>query len=91
MLTSLACGDPRCDRFTLCLGEYEERCPEWQPYHVTQGFERDESVVTLVGIMSGPHLVRRGTCRLGVRTPLILPMFAAPLFGFAFYLCCRLV
>lgn len=46
----------RLDRATLgqpgkigvCLGEDEERSP-WEPLHVERGFDRDQSVVTVVG------------------------------------------
>ena len=33
-------------RYTYCIGEHEEASP-WPPYHVTRGFTRDASVVTL--------------------------------------------
>lgn len=33
-------------RVSLCFGEWEERSP-WEPFHVRQGFEPDQSVVTV--------------------------------------------
>jgi hypothetical protein len=43
-------------KYTFCLGEAEARSP-WAPYHVTQGFSPDDSVVTLVGIESVINVV----------------------------------
>jgi hypothetical protein len=36
-------------KYTFCFGEAESRSP-WEPYHVSQGFSADQSVVTVVGI-----------------------------------------
>ena len=33
-------------KYSLCLGENEDASP-WEPYHVSKGFERDSSVVTM--------------------------------------------
>ena len=33
-------------KFTVCIAENEEMSP-WEPYHVEQGFDKDDSVVTL--------------------------------------------
>lgn len=35
-------------RYTFCIAEDEERSP-WEPLHVTLGFDRDESAITLLG------------------------------------------
>ena len=39
-----ATGNP--SRFALCFAENEQQSP-WEPYHVSKGFKRDESTVTL--------------------------------------------
>lgn len=36
-------------KYTLCLGELEEQNP-WEPFHVEQGYARDESTVTLISV-----------------------------------------
>ncbi len=44
-------GNPM--KFTLCFAEWEERGP-WEPLHVERGFAREESVVTVFAMTSGP-------------------------------------
>lgn len=44
-------GNPM--KFTLCFAEWEERGP-WDPLHVERGFAREESVVTVFAMTSGP-------------------------------------
>jgi len=34
-------------KYTFCLGELEEQSP-WEPFHVEQGYARDESTVTVI-------------------------------------------
>ena len=36
------------ENYTYCLGENEEKNP-WAPFHVDEGFERDDSTVTVLG------------------------------------------
>jgi len=38
------------------VAEWEER-HGWEPYHVTRGFQKEDSVVTVLGVTSGPHQV----------------------------------
>jgi hypothetical protein len=49
-------GDPNFiglpTKFGMCLAENEEASP-WPPYHVDQGFQRDDSAVTVV-VVTGP-------------------------------------
>ena len=49
-------GDPNFiglpTKFGMCLAENEEISP-WPPYHVDQGFKRDDSAVTVV-VVTGP-------------------------------------
>jgi hypothetical protein len=47
-------GNPM--KFTMCFAEHEERNP-WEPLHVERGFERDDSVVTVFTMTSGPTLI----------------------------------
>lgn len=35
-------------KYTFCLGEYEEESA-WEPFHMTRGYEREDSTVTVVG------------------------------------------
>lgn len=42
-------------KYTMCTAEWEERAAEWEPYHVTKGFQKEDSVVTVMAGMSGPH------------------------------------
>jgi hypothetical protein len=42
-------------KYTYCLAEHEAVSP-WQPLHVARGFDRDQSVVTVVGV-EAPHSV----------------------------------
>jgi hypothetical protein len=37
-------------KYAFCLGENEEHSP-WEPFHVSRGFERDESTVTIVPVL----------------------------------------
>jgi hypothetical protein len=52
-------GDPNFvglpTKFGMCLAENEEVSP-WQPYHVDQGFKRDDSAVTVV-VVTGPTTI----------------------------------
>ncbi len=36
-------------RYTMCFGEFEEKSP-WPPYHVEQGFDPEDSTVTLAAV-----------------------------------------
>jgi hypothetical protein len=36
-------------KYTLCLGELEERSP-WDPFHVEHGYAREQSTVTLISV-----------------------------------------
>ncbi|HCG70846.1 MAG TPA: thiol-disulfide oxidoreductase, partial [Gammaproteobacteria bacterium] len=47
-------GNPM--KFTMCFAEWEERNP-WSPLHVERGFEKDDSVVTVFTMSSGPTLI----------------------------------
>ncbi len=47
-------GNPM--KFTMCFAEAEERST-WDPLHVERGFKREDSVVTLFGMTSGPVLI----------------------------------
>ncbi|MEM7207909.1 MAG: hypothetical protein AAF434_08810 [Pseudomonadota bacterium] len=40
-------------KFTACFAEAEERSP-FDPYHVSRGFDHDESIVTVIGV-EAPH------------------------------------
>ena len=40
-------------KFTMCFAEWEEASP-WDPLHVEQGFQREDSVVTAFAMTSGP-------------------------------------
>ena len=51
-------------KYTMAFAEWEERSP-WQPLHVERGFAADQSVVTLVGMRSGPQVVPDQTSRTG--------------------------
>ena len=38
-------------KYTFCLGEDEESLPPgWSPYHASVGFERDDDVVSVIGV-----------------------------------------
>jgi hypothetical protein len=39
------------ENFTYCLGENEEQSP-WDPFHVEQGFKREEDTVSVIGAYS---------------------------------------
>ena len=43
------------ENFTYCLGENEEQSP-WEPFHVEQGFKKDESTVSVIGAFSPEHV-----------------------------------
>jgi hypothetical protein len=43
-------GSP--NKFTACFPEWEERSP-FEPLHVERGFQREDSVVTVYGMVSG--------------------------------------
>ena len=43
-------------KFTMCFGEWEERS-SWEPLHVERGYDKDESVVTVFAMSSGPTLI----------------------------------
>ncbi len=47
-------GNPM--KFTMCFAEWEERNP-WEPLHVERGFKKDENVVTIFAMTSGPTLI----------------------------------
>jgi hypothetical protein len=47
-------GNPM--KFTMCFAEWEERNP-WSPLHVERGFDKDDSVVTVFTMSSGPTLI----------------------------------
>ncbi|MEM6710453.1 MAG: TlpA family protein disulfide reductase [Pseudomonadota bacterium] len=51
-------------KFTQCFAEWEERHP-WAPMHVERGFAREESVVTLFTMSSGPTLMVDQESRTG--------------------------
>ncbi len=53
-------GNPM--KFTMCFAEWEERS-DWTPLHVERGFARDESVVTVFCMTSGPTLMVDQTSR----------------------------
>ena len=40
----------------MCFAEWEERNP-WSPLHVERGFDKDDSVVTVFTMCSGPTLI----------------------------------
>ena len=42
-------------KFSLCLAENEEESP-WTPLHVSRGFDRNESVVTVVGVNASTNI-----------------------------------
>ena len=43
-------------KFTMCFGEWEERS-SWDPLHVERGFDKNDSVVTVFAMSSGPTLI----------------------------------
>jgi len=47
-------GNPM--KFTMCFPEWEERS-NWDPLHVERGFDREDSVVTVFAMTSGPTLI----------------------------------
>jgi len=53
-------GNPM--KFTMCFAEWEERS-DWEPLHVERGFQRDESVVSVFCMTSGPVLMVDQTSR----------------------------
>jgi thiol-disulfide isomerase/thioredoxin len=44
-------GNPM--KFTMCFAEWEERS-NWDPLHVERGFDKDDSVITVFAMTSGP-------------------------------------
>ena len=57
-------GNPM--KFTMCFAEWEERS-DWQPLHVERGFDREDSVVTVFCMTSGPTLMVDQTSRTAVQ------------------------
>lgn len=53
-------GNPM--KFTLCFPEWEERS-NWEPLHVERGFAKDDSVVSVFAMSSGPAQVVDQTSR----------------------------
>ena len=49
-------------KFTMCFAEWEERS-DWTPLHVERGFQREDSVVTVFCMTSGPVLMVDQTSR----------------------------
>ncbi len=47
-------------KYTCCIAEDEEEHP-WEPYHVEQGFKRDESTVTLIAASTMMQIWNYGT------------------------------
>jgi thiol-disulfide isomerase/thioredoxin len=43
-------------KFTMCFAEWEERSC-WAPLHVDQGFEKEDSTVTVFAMSGGPTLI----------------------------------
>jgi hypothetical protein len=42
-------------KFGMCVGENEENSP-WEPYHVSRGFDANDSVVTTVGVNASTNI-----------------------------------
>ena len=55
-------GNPM--KFTMCFAEWEERNP-WSPLHVERGFNKEDSVVTVFTMSSGPTLIVDQDSRTG--------------------------
>ena len=57
-------GDPNFiglpTKFGMCIAENEEISP-WQPYHMDQGFQRDESAVTVVTVTGPTDILDSGS------------------------------
>jgi hypothetical protein len=57
-------GDPNFvglpTKFGMCIAENEEVSP-WQPYHMDQGFQRDESAVTVVTVTGPTTIIDSGS------------------------------
>ena len=72
-------GSP--SKFTLTLGEREERSP-WNPYHVDRGFAPEDSVLTLFAATGGPTLVidqsSRSAHQLGGSIGMVMETLAHP-------------
>ena len=51
-------------KFTMCFAEWEERS-DWDPLHVERGFDKDQSVVTVLAMTGGPSLIVDQTSRAG--------------------------
>lgn len=46
-------------RYTMCLGEYEEKSP-WEPLHVEKGFRPEDSTVTVVAATTANRITDAG-------------------------------
>ncbi len=59
-------GDPNYiglpTKFGMCIAENEEASP-WTPYHVDQGYRRDESAVTVVTVTGPTTIIDSGSRR----------------------------
>lgn len=57
-------GDPNFiglpTKFGMCIAENEELSP-WPPYHMDQGFQRDESAVTVVSVTGPTDIIDSGS------------------------------
>jgi hypothetical protein len=57
-------GDPNFiglpTKFGMCLAEHEEASP-WPPYHMDQGFKRDDSAVTVVSVTGPTDIIDAGS------------------------------
>jgi hypothetical protein len=57
-------GDPNFiglpSKFGMCIAENEEVSP-WQPYHMDQGFQRDQSAVTVVSVTGPTDILDSGS------------------------------
>jgi len=47
-------------KYTMCFGEDEASCP-WEPFHVSRGFEPDQSTVTVMAAESGHNVVNHAS------------------------------
>ncbi len=57
-------GDPNCiglpTKFGMCIAENEDASP-WTPYHMDQGFKRDDSAVTVVSVTGATTIIDAGS------------------------------
>ena len=46
-------------KYTMCISENEDKCTSagWNCYHVDKGFEKNDTVVTLLPVTSGPNQI----------------------------------